>query len=72
MKTEQTGVVFKLKMKIPDGVVIQGRNYWNKMNADRLIGQHIEYAWENLSNSRVPCKPSGLFVREMVGSEGRF
>ena len=69
---EQVGVVFKLKMKIPDGVVIQGRNYRNKMNADRLIGQHIEYAWENLSNDNVPCKPSGLFVREMVGNEGRF
>lgn len=69
---QQAGVVFKLKMKIPDGVVIQGRNYRNKMNADRLIGQYIEYAWENLSNDNVPCKPSGLFVREMVGNEGRF
>ena len=69
---EQTGVVFKLKMKIPDGVVVQGKNYRNKENAESLIGQHIEYAWENLSNSRVPCKPSGLFVREMVGDEGKF
>lgn len=69
---EQTGVEFKLKMKIPDGVVIEGRNYRDKANADSLVGQHIEYAWENLSDSKVPCKPSGLFVRDMIGSESRF
>ena len=69
---EQTGVEFKLKMKIPDGVVIEGRNYRDKANADSLIGQHIEYAWENLSDSKVPCKPVGLFIRDMIGSESKF
>ena len=69
---EQTGAEFKLKMKTPDGVVIEGRNYRDKANADSLVGQHIEYAWENLSDSKVPCKPSGLFIRDMIGSESRF
>ena len=69
---EQLGVEFKLKMKIPNGVVIQGRNYRNKANADHLVGQHIEYAWENLSEDRVPCKPVGLCVREVICGEGRF
>lgn len=69
---DQVGVEFKLKMKIPDGIIIEGRNYRNKVNADHLVGQHIEYAWENLSEDRVPCKPVGLCVREVVGSEGRF
>ena len=69
---DQIGVEFKLKMKIPDGVVIQGRNYRNKTNADHLVGKHIEYAWENLSEDRVPCKQVGLCVREVVCGEGRF
>lgn len=69
---EQTGVEFKLKMKIPDGVVIEGRNYRDKANADSLVGQHIEYAWESLSDSKVPGKPVGLFIRDMIGSESRF
>ena len=69
---EQTGAEFKLKMKTPDGVVIEGRNYRDKANADSLVGQHIEYAWENLSDSKVPCKPSGLFIRDMIGSESKF
>ena len=65
---EQTGVEFKLKMKIPEN----GVSYRKKENADDLLGKHIEYAWENLSNDRIPCKPSGLFVREVVGNDGRF
>ena len=69
---EQTGAEFKLKMKIPDGVVIEGRNYRDKANADSLVGQHIEYAWESLSDSKVPGKPVGLFIRDMIGSEGKF
>lgn len=69
---DQVGVEFKLKMKIPDGIIIEGRNYRNKANADHLVGQHIEYAWENLSEDRVPCKPVGLCVREVVCGEGRF
>ena len=62
---EQLGVEFKLKMKIPDGVVIQGRNYRNKANADHLVGQHIEYAWENLSEDRVPNKGVGICPRDV-------
>ena len=69
---EQTGAEFKLKMKIPDGVVVEGRNYRDKANADSLVGQHIEYAWESLSDSKVPGKPVGLFIRDMIDSEGRF
>ena len=70
---EQTGVEFKLKMKIPEnGVVIEGRNYRDKANANGLVGQHIEYAWESLSDSKVPGKPVGLFIRDMIGSESRF
>ena len=65
---EQAGVEFKLKMKIPEN----GVNYRDKANANGLVGKPIEYAWENLSDSKVPCKPSGLFVREMVGNDGRF
>lgn len=65
---EQTGVEFKLKMKIPEN----GVNYRDKANADSLVGQHIEYAWENLSDSKVPCKCVGLFIRDMIGSESRF
>lgn len=70
---EQTGAEFKLKMKIPEnGVALQGRNYRDKANADSLVGQHIEYAWESLSDSKVPGKPVGLFIRDMIGSESRF
>ena len=69
---EQTGAEFKLKMKIPDGVVIEGLNYRDKANADSLVGQHIEYAWESLSDSKVPGKPVGLFIRDMIGSESKF
>lgn len=65
---EQTGAEFKLKMKIPES----GVNYRDKANADRLVGNHIEYAWENLSDSKVPCKPVGLFIRDMIGSESKF
>lgn len=45
------------------------RRIWN---ADSLVGQHIEYAWESLSDSKVPGKPVGLFIRDMIGSESRF
>src|SRR5574344_1300872 len=65
---EQTGAEFKLKMKIPES----GVNYRDKANADSLVGQHIEYAWENLSDSKVPNKGVGLFIRDMIGSEGKF
>lgn len=69
---EQAGAVFKLKMKIPDGVIISGRNYRNKTNADHLIGKHITYEYEELSSSGVPTKPVGLCVREVINNEGRF
>lgn len=65
---EQEGVVFKFKMKIPK----EGTNYRRKENADELIGKTIEYAWENLSKDRVPCKPVGLCIREVRNGEGRF
>ena len=65
---EQAGVEFKLKMKIPEN----GVNYRDKANANGLVGQHIEYAWESLSDSKVPGKPVGLFIRDMIGSESRF
>lgn len=69
---EQAGAVFKLKMKIPDGVIISGRNYRDKTNADHLIGKHITYEYEELSSSGIPTKPVGLCVREVVNNEGRF
>ena len=65
---EQAGVEFKLKMKIPEN----GVNYRDKANANGLVGQHIEYAWESLSDSKVPGKPVGLFIRDKVCSESRF
>lgn len=65
---EQTGAEFKLKMKIPES----GVNYRDKANADSLVGQHIEYAWENLSDSKVPNKAVGLFIRDMICSESRY
>ena len=55
-------------MKIPEN----GVNYRDKANANGLVGQHIEYAWESLSDSKVPGKPVGLFIRDMIGSESRF
>lgn len=68
---EQTGAEFKLKMKIPDGVVIEGRNYRDKANADSLVGQHIEYAWESLSDSKVPGNLWGyLFVIWLAAKVG--
>lgn len=69
---EQAGAVFKLKMKIPDGVIISGRNYRNKANADHLIGKHITYEYEELSSSGIPTKPVGLCVREVRKGEGRW
>lgn len=69
---EQIGVGFKLKMKIPDGVIIQGRNYRNKSNADHLVGRHIEYAWENLSEDRVPNKGVGIRPKDVEKGEGRW
>ena len=65
---EQEGVEFKFKMKIPQ----EGTNYRRKENADELVGKAVEYAWENLSKDRVPCKPVGLCVREVLNGEGRF
>lgn len=65
---EQTGVEFKLKMKIPK----EGVNYRRKENAESLLGEYIEYAWENLSEKLVPCKPAGERVREVVNGEGRY
>ena len=49
-----------------------GVNYRDKANADGLVGKPIEYAWESLSDSKVPGKPVGLFIRDMIGSESRF
>lgn len=69
---EQAGAVFKLKMKIPDGVIISGRNYRDKTNADHLIGKHITYEYEELSSSGIPTKPVGLCVREVREGEGRW
>lgn len=69
---EQIGVTFKLKMKIPDGVVVSGLNYRNKANADRLVGQHVTYEYEELSSALVPTKPVGICVREMKEGEGRY
>ena len=71
---EQTGAVFKLKMKIPDGKTITGLNYRSKENAERLLGQHITYEYEELSSSEIPTptKPVGLCVREVREGEGRW
>lgn len=69
---EQTGAVFKLKMKIPDGKIITGLNYRSKDNAESLLGQHITYEYEELSSGNVPTKPTGLCVRDVVNGEGRF
>lgn len=69
---EQTGSVFKLKMKIPDGKIITGLNYRSKENAESLLGQHITYEYEELSSGNVPTKPTGLGVRELLNNEGRF
>lgn len=69
---EQVGVEFKLKMKIPDGVVVEGRNYRNKENADRLVGKHIEYEWENLSDENIPNKGVGIRIKEVLNGEGRY
>ena len=66
-KTGERGLADK-KIKIPEN----GVNYRDKANADSLVGQHIEYAWESLSDSKVPGKPVGLFIRDMIGSESRF
>lgn len=62
---EQAGAVFKLKMKIPDGVTVSGRNYRDKANADHLVGKHITYQYEELSSDKVPTKPVGLYIREV-------
>lgn len=74
---DQTGAEFKLKMKIPDGVIVSGRNYRNKANADRLLGLHINYQYEDLSDTEdglvgVPLKPVGISVREVINGEGRY
>lgn len=69
---DQTGSLFKLKMKIPDGKTIKGLNYRSRDNADSLIGQHITYEYEELSSSNCPTKPVGLCVREVLSGEGRF
>lgn len=62
---DQSGVQFKLKMKIPDGVTVSGRNYRDKANADHLVGKHITYQYEELSSDNVPTKPVGLYIREV-------
>ena len=63
---EQKGVTFKCLMRKDADDEI---NYRLFENAKELIGQHIEYAWENLSVDKVPCKPAGVRVR-VVGSDG--
>lgn len=62
---DQVGVQFKLKMKIPDGVTVLGRNYRDKANANHLIGKHITYQYEELSSDNIPTKPVGLYIREV-------
>lgn len=69
---EQTGAEFKLKMKIPDGTIVKGLNYRRKANADALVNQYINYEYEELSSANVPTKPVGIFVREVLGNEGRY
>lgn len=61
---EQTDAQFKLKMKIPE----KGTNYRRKENADSLIGQHITYEYEELSDENVPLKPVGIAPRDVNDS----
>ena len=55
----ETGVLFKCQMKVDAGE----KNYREYDNALELIGQYIEYEYEELSDDGVPTKPSGVGVR---------
>lgn len=65
---EQEGVTFKCLMLKNADVNI---NYRLFENANELIGKHIEYEYEEISDDRVPTKPVGIRIREMIGKEPR-
>ena len=55
----ETGVTFKCQMKVDAG----SKNYREYDNALELIGEYIEFEYEELSDDGVPTKPSGVGVR---------
>lgn len=60
------GANFKCQMKVDVG----SKNYRLYENSKELIGQTIEYEFEELSDDGIPTKPSGVGVR-LVDSLGR-
>ena len=60
------GIRFKCQMKVDAG----DKNYREYNNALELIGLVIEYEFEELSDSGVPTKPSGIAIRR-VDTYGR-
>ena len=55
----ETGVTFKCQMKVDAG----SKNYREYDNALELIGEYIEFEYEELSDDGVPTKPSGVGIR---------
>lgn len=55
----EAGVLFKCQMRVDAGE----KNYREYDNALDLIGEYIEYEFEELSDDGVPTKPSGVLVR---------
>lgn len=53
------GIEFKCQMKVDAG----NKNYRLYENALELIGQYIEYEYEELSDFSVPTKPTGVGIR---------
>ena len=66
---KQTGVQFECLMRKDSHETINYRKY---SNALMLIGKAITYEYEELSDKRIPTKPTGVGVREMLGNEGRY
>ena len=65
----QTGNLFKCLMKKEADSEV---NYRLFENACTLVGKHVEYEFESLSNDMIPLKPVATRTREVLGSESRY
>ena len=66
---EQKGTHFKFLMKKDANKEINYRLFENACN---LVGKTVEYEYESLSNDKVPLKPTGLRLRDVLNGESRY
>ena len=65
----QTGNLFKCLMKKEADSEV---NYRLFENACTLVGKHVEYEFESLSDDMIPLKPVAIRIREVMNGESRY